>query len=101
MWAASAWHCAQVLGRFSGYTGDKGSRVVRISWTPWQSMQVATLASPLARCWPWTLVAYSAFWSTRSEGLYFRMKLGSLWHRAQSFGTAVRRSEEHTSELQS
>src|ERR1022692_544832 len=90
MWAASAWHCEQVLGRFSGYTGDKGSRAARISCTPWQSMQVATPASPFARCWPCTLVAYSEFWSTRSEGLYFRMKFGSLWHRAQSFGTAVR-----------
>ena len=59
-------------------------------WTLWQSTQVATLASPFASRWPCTLVTYSAYWSTRSEGLYFRMKSGSLWQRAQSLGMAAR-----------
>src|SRR5260221_13176611 len=44
----SEWQWPQVSATCSGCTGDAASFTPRISWTLWQSMQVATLVSPAA-----------------------------------------------------
>ena len=42
MCLGSAWQLPQVCGRFSGYTGARGSFTSRILWTLWQFVQTAT-----------------------------------------------------------
>ncbi len=53
-----------------------------MSWEPWQSMQAATRASPVARSWPWTLVAYFAYSSVASW--YWAMRAASEWQLPQT-----------------
>ena len=49
-----------------------------MSWTPWQSVQIATRVSlVVSRRWPWTLVKYFAYWSV--DRLYGFMRVGSEW----------------------
>src|SRR3954471_9321216 len=90
MRAASAWHVAQVLTTFSGFTFERWSFAARMVCGVWQSLQTATFSSPCARFFPWTLVWYCASWSVRSDGLYFRMYSPFEWQLAQSAGMSAR-----------
>ena len=69
-----------------------GSDGGRMEWAGWQLTQTATLGSLSSRSRrPWTEVAYSATWSTRSAGLYRFMNCASEWQRPQSCGICSRR----------
>src|SRR6266540_7241295 len=91
MYFASPWQRPQVSATCSGWTLDFGSDGGLMEWVGWQLTQTATLGSlkSLSRR-PWTEVAYSATWSTRSAGLYRFMNCASEWHRPQSCGICGR-----------
>src|SRR5450756_1590808 len=81
MRAASEWQLAHSLGTLSGETGDVGSDTFLMSWTPWQSVQMATRVSCfISSCWPWTLVKYFAYWSVLRP--YGFIRAGSAWQLA-------------------
>src|SRR5215470_8319712 len=90
MYSALEWQREQVSATFKGFTLDRVSLAGRRSCTPWQSTHTATLASPLAKSCPCTLVLYCENWSVRKEGLYLRMKAPSEWQRPQKSGTFLR-----------
>src|ERR1017187_3855966 len=90
MYAASEWQREHVVAMLTGLTVERGSLGGRISWTLWQSMQTATLVSPAARRLPCTLVWYSANWSVRRLGSYWRMRLGFEWHDPHKSGIFLR-----------
>src|SRR3972149_487464 len=55
---APGWHWPQVPGRFFGWIVERGSEEGKISCTPWQEEQFATVLSP-SRCErPWKLSRY-------------------------------------------
>src|SRR5512142_1745455 len=85
----SAWQLAQSAGTLSGLTFAVGSDAFLMSWTPWQSMQIATRVSAAvtSRC-PWTLVMYCAYWSV--ERPYCRMRAGSEWQLPHTPTVVVR-----------
>jgi len=55
-----AWHSAHTCwARFVLCTGDDGSVCLRMSCSPWQSVQTGESTLPLASAIAWTLVPYS------------------------------------------
>src|SRR4030065_2920661 len=50
---APGWHFPQVAGTFFGWTIESGSAGGRMSWTPWQEAQLATVREPNLLATPW------------------------------------------------
>src|SRR3990170_4182206 len=62
--SGSAWHVAQVRGRFRWYVGARGSDFARRPWAaPWHDRQVAASESPRPRDVPWMLSRYWRTWA--------------------------------------
>ena len=55
---STGWHFPQVTLRFLGFTVERGSLDGKISWTPWQEEQLATVLSPSRWERPWKLCSY-------------------------------------------
>ncbi len=54
MRAGSEWHFPQVSGWWTPAVRARGSRGVRMSCAPWQSVQMATVVSPFSKnALPW------------------------------------------------
>jgi hypothetical protein len=84
MYLASAWQVPHVSATRSGWTLEAGSDGGLMECAGWQLVHTATFGSFSSRSRrPWTEVAYSTTWSTRSEGLYCFMKRASEWQRPQ------------------
>ncbi len=49
------WHLPQVWGSVLGLMVESGSLAGRMSWTPWQEAQLATVALPPLSASPWKL----------------------------------------------
>src|SRR3990172_4627917 len=61
--SGSAWHAAQVRGRFRWYVGARGSDLASSAWAaPWHDRQVAASESPRRRDAPWMLSRYWRTW---------------------------------------
>src|SRR4030065_1217375 len=50
---APGWHFPQVAGTFFGLTIESGSSGGRMSWIPWQELQLATVREPNLLATPW------------------------------------------------
>ena len=62
-WATMAslpWHLEQVASMFAWLVRESASFARRMSWVPWQSVQLAATALPPLRASPCTVPAYSA-----------------------------------------
>ncbi|HBX44131.1 MAG TPA: hypothetical protein DEH27_10345 [Deltaproteobacteria bacterium] len=80
---APGWHCPQVTGRFFGFTVERGSAVVKISCTPWQEEQLATVLSPSRWERPWKLSLYPLTLSVWTP--YRAASFSAAWHEGHVF----------------
>ena len=52
-WLAPGWHLPQVSARLAELIFDRGSLDGRMSCTPWQLAQLATVFEPTFEAMPW------------------------------------------------
>jgi hypothetical protein len=74
----SPWQLPQVSRMLLAFTGEATLVCLRMSCSPWQSVQSGACVTPRASAWPWTLARNSS--------------TTPLWHMAQVSGTALRKS---------
>src|SRR5512139_1604272 len=94
---APGWHFPQVTGRLFWWIVERGSDDLKISWTPWQEEQFATVLSPTRADRPWKLCSYPFTFPTGTP--YRAASLSAAWQDAHILSdTAAKETGEAGSE---